>query len=183
MDRRLTDGRRVARIGARSTRDRELEASVESVPGRCRGGTRARGWIGTDDGETLERVFFEVERGGGDDEGEAYAWTVETYRRAQDEYRRRSGKTDGASVAVCEELGQCMEFCALCGGVARSGVVGTFPQSARATARGACQLLDVMRGSSGIPNGYLSDWRPSARTRIGGGGGEDFRQCACRREG
>ena len=110
---------------------------------------------------------------------------METYRRAQDEYRRRSGKTDGASVAVCEELGQCMEFCASYGGLLLNPALsGTFPQSARATARGACQLLDVMRGSSGIPNGYLErlaskcedDGLEEVAEKI-------FANCACRREG
>lgn len=161
MNESTTDGRttrradRCALDGAIASSKRPSRVFLDEVAEEL----AREGGSGRMTGETLERVFFARltrETREGDDEGEAYAWTVETYRRAQDEYRRRSGKTDGASVAVCEELGQCMEFCASYGGLLLNPALsGTFPQSARATARGACQLLDVMRGSSGIPNGYL----------------------------
>ncbi len=154
MNESTTDGRttrradRCALDGAIASSKRPSRVFLDDVAEEL----AREGGSGRMTGETLERVFFARltrETREGDDEGEAYAWTVETYRRAQDEYRRRSGKTDGASVAVCEELGQCMEFCASYGGLLLNPALsGTFPQSARATARGACQLLDVMRGSS-----------------------------------
>ena len=104
---------------------------------------------------------------------------METYRRAQDEYRRRSGKTDGASVAVCEELGQCMEFCAYVSGLLLNPALsGTFPQSARDGERGVSVTgrdAWVERDSERVSGAIGVQVRGR---RIGGGGGEDFRRIA-----
>lgn len=116
-------------------------------------------------GEGLERVFFARLTGGFEasssssadvEATDAYAWTVETYRRANDEYRRIAGKEDATSRATKEELGKCLEFCVSYGGMLlHPELAETFPQSEAAGSRGACKLLDAMRRGAGIPHGYL----------------------------
>ena len=112
-------------------------------------------------GENLERVFVArlsrpPARDGGDELADGYAWTVETYRRALEEWRRCDGRKDSASAAIAEEMESVMEYCASYGGLLLNpALAGTFPRGEAAAARGACALLDAMRSVSGVPNGYL----------------------------
>lgn len=112
-------------------------------------------------GENLERVIFarltrEPRASSDAEEEDGYAWTVETYRRALDEWRRCENKGDGESAAIAAEMENVMDYCASYGGMLLNpALVGTFPRSERALSRGCGVLLDAMRSMNGIPNGYL----------------------------
>jgi len=105
-------------------------------------------------GETLERVFFATLTRGGD----PFSWTIDTYRRAQDEYKRCSSlaSSDARARAVCAEMERVMEFCVSYGGLLLSPTLaGTFPQSSHCVERGPGQLIDAIRRAPGLAPGYL----------------------------
>lgn len=106
-------------------------------------------------GETLERVVFARLSSTASD-GDPYAWTVETYRRALEEHRRASERVDERSSAIAREMERVMDLCCAYGGLALNPTLtGTFPMSAERESRGAAQIVDAMRRAPGLPSGYL----------------------------